>query len=408
MSEHTVTSSLATKIVIQQHSRLLRDTLVHWLASLPGYVVVGVTENKVDLTRLCTRSKPDIIVLEIGPESPAVFTRLCGEYQDGELHHAPYLIGLYGKLDVIALPHLRRAGVHRLVSVQSGLGGLHAALQAASTTRRPPVADELLTARELEVLSLICSGWATTRIAAALAISPHTVVNHTRRIFTKLNVRSRTQAAAKAAALGLFGEHPPRPVHNAAVRRLAQGNGDVVGPQPLILVDPTADEWSAAHAQGGDVVVVLSDSSSGSGVAEAVARGADAVLGDESLAEHLPPAMAMVRAGYLVAPAHPVRALLSTAHPTIAAPVLTRRERDILNSVAQGDTVRQTAQSLGIAIKTVQNEQRQLFCRLGVRNRTEALMLARGLGLVDPEYVRSASTDRIAGTIVLSLEASMD
>jgi DNA-binding CsgD family transcriptional regulator len=61
---------------------------------------------------------------------------------------------------------------------------------------------------------------------------------------------------------------------------------------------------------------------------------------------------------------------------------LTRRERDILASIAGGDTVRQTAQTLGIAIKTVQSEQRQMFSRLGAANRAEALILASGLGLV--------------------------
>jgi DNA-binding NarL/FixJ family response regulator len=279
----------------------------------------------------------------------------------------PYLIGLYARLDVVTVPKLLRAGVQQLVSVQSGLGGLHAALRTASTASRPAITVDLLTARELEVLALICSGWPTTRIATALAISPHTVINHTRRIFMKLNVRSRTQAAAEATARGLWHEPP---------------QVGVASTQPVILVDPGADEWSAARARGGDVVVVLTDPSSG-GVAEAVARGARAVLGAESVAEHLPLAMAMVRAGYLIAPAQPARALIATAHPNVAAPALTPRERDILNSVARGDSVRQTAQTLGIAIKTVQNEQRQLFGRLGVRNRTEALMLARGLGLVD-------------------------
>jgi DNA-binding NarL/FixJ family response regulator len=370
MSGHTLNSGPATRIALQQHSRLLRDSLAHWLTGLPGYVVVGVTANKVDLVRLCLRCQPDVIVLEIGPDGPAEFARPSGE-------RTPYLIGLYGTLEVIALPRLREVGVHRLVSVQAGLGGLHAALEAARTAhRRPQGGDDVLTERELEVLSLICGGWSTTRIAAALAISPHTVVNHTRRIFMKLDVRSRTQAAAKAAALGLCGE------------RGTPGHGLDRRAEPVVLVNPTAEEWSIARAQDPDVVVVLSDPRTGGGVAAAVARGAAAVLGDESLAEHLPHTMAMVRAGYLVAPAHPVRTLLAATHSSVAPLALTRRERDILNSVARGDTVRQTAQALGIAVKTVQNEQRQLFGRLGVRNRTEALMLARRLGLVDPHNVR--------------------
>jgi DNA-binding NarL/FixJ family response regulator len=74
--------------------------------------------------------------------------------------------------------------------------------------------------------------------------------------------------------------------------------------------------------------------------------------------------------------------LLAARMPQGRPVTLTRRERDILASIASGDTVRQTAQDLGIAIKTVQSEQRQLFSRLGATNRAEALILAGGLGLL--------------------------
>lgn len=366
--EHPVTNGLVTKIVLQQPNRLLRDMIVHWLASVPGYVVVGVTDTEQGLIRLCRRCTPDVVVLDIGAESP---TRIatCPVTERSRL---PYLIALYTRLDADAVPRLLRSGIRQLVSVQSGLDGLHAALQAARTSRRPAASADLLTAREMEVLALICSGWPTSRIAAALAISPHTVINHTRRIFAKLDVRSRTQAAAEATARGLFHEPPAY----------------VASTQPVVLVDPSPEEWSAARARGGDVVVVLSDPGSGGEIAEAVARGAKAVLGVTALAEQMPLALAMVRGGYLVAPAEPVRSLIATARPDSTVPALTRRERDILDSVARGDSVRQTAQALGIAMKTVQNVQRQLFCRLGAHNRTQALMLARGLGLVEQDRIR--------------------
>ena len=73
--------------------------------------------------------------------------------------------------------------------------------------------------------------------------------------------------------------------------------------------------------------------------------------------------------------------------PTDALPDLTPRERDILNSIASGDTVRQTARTLGIAQKTVENIQARLFRKLGVRNRSGAVALAHSLGLLDPEPI---------------------
>ncbi|MDR3470538.1 MAG: LuxR C-terminal-related transcriptional regulator [Devosia sp.] len=63
---------------------------------------------------------------------------------------------------------------------------------------------EPLSARELEVLPLIAEGLSNQEIAARLYLSLHTVKAHARNIYAKLGVSSRTQAAARARALGLL------------------------------------------------------------------------------------------------------------------------------------------------------------------------------------------------------------
>ena len=55
-----------------------------------------------------------------------------------------------------------------------------------------------LTAREVEVLRLVARGRSNPEIAAALVLSEKTVARHLSNIFTKLNVTSRTAAAAFA------------------------------------------------------------------------------------------------------------------------------------------------------------------------------------------------------------------
>jgi DNA-binding NarL/FixJ family response regulator len=55
---------------------------------------------------------------------------------------------------------------------------------------------ETLTERECEVLRLLADGKTDTAIAEALCLSKHTVNSHLRRIFLKLEVKNRTQAAA--------------------------------------------------------------------------------------------------------------------------------------------------------------------------------------------------------------------
>jgi LuxR family maltose regulon positive regulatory protein len=75
-----------------------------------------------------------------------------------------------------------------------------------SPTVAPPSSDlfEPLSDRELEVLHLIAEGLTNPEIASRLFISLHTVKTHTRNIYGKLGVHSRTQATARAQALGLL------------------------------------------------------------------------------------------------------------------------------------------------------------------------------------------------------------
>src|SRR6185312_11939230 len=64
------------------------------------------------------------------------------------------------------------------------------------------VAD--LTARELDVLRLIAEGRTNPEIGKALYMSPKTASVHVSRILSKLDVKTRTEAAGVAFRLGLL------------------------------------------------------------------------------------------------------------------------------------------------------------------------------------------------------------
>ena len=90
-----------------------------------------------------------------------------------------------------------------------------AAARALATLGATPAAQEVhrlqapgplpggLTAREAEVLRLVAAGRSNPEIAAALFLSKKTVARHLSNIFTKLDVPSRTAAAAYAFDHGL-------------------------------------------------------------------------------------------------------------------------------------------------------------------------------------------------------------
>jgi LuxR family maltose regulon positive regulatory protein len=63
---------------------------------------------------------------------------------------------------------------------------------------------EPLSERELEVLQLIAEGLTNREIASRLFLSPNTVKTHTRNIYGKLDTHNRTQAVARAGALGIM------------------------------------------------------------------------------------------------------------------------------------------------------------------------------------------------------------
>jgi len=63
---------------------------------------------------------------------------------------------------------------------------------------------EPLSERELEVLQLVAGGLTNQEIASRLFLSLNTVKAHCRNIYGKLGVRSRTQAVARASALGIL------------------------------------------------------------------------------------------------------------------------------------------------------------------------------------------------------------
>jgi DNA-binding CsgD family transcriptional regulator len=61
-----------------------------------------------------------------------------------------------------------------------------------------------LSRRELEVMRRVAVGRTNREIASELFLSPRTIDMHVRNILTKLNCRTRTEAATRAADLGLL------------------------------------------------------------------------------------------------------------------------------------------------------------------------------------------------------------
>jgi DNA-binding NarL/FixJ family response regulator len=117
-----------------------------------------------------------------------------------------------------------------------------------------------------------------------------------------------------------------------------------------------------------------------------VMGGADAVVTtDTATSEMIRRVELVARGGAMLGPAR-LRTLLERVRQrstrVTSSSDLTRRERQILVSIDRGESVKQTARSLGISPKTVENLQSRLFSKLDVRNRAQAVSHAHGLGLL--------------------------
>ncbi|MEJ3748200.1 LuxR C-terminal-related transcriptional regulator [Actinomycetes bacterium KLBMP 9797] len=335
------------------------------------------------------------------------------------------LVVVYERLSAAELAASQEAGVDTLVPASHGLDALLMLLhQHAEAARVGGAARSSgLTEQEREILTLTAAGHTVSRIAELLSLTPCTVENAKRRIYQKLAVSSQSHAVARAAALGLVNRLPitrPRAYamnslrlavlrgpdvparHQAAAALLSHQipfvtatdpGGDLAeyagaGSAPVVLVDPVPGDWPRAGEGWVPVLLVTSTPMTRADTLDALRRGATGIVAAERIGLALVPALTLAVSGHLTidpaAAAWLIDALGNRAGESDGGlPDLTTREGDILRSIAAGHTVRQTARSLGIAEKTVENTQARLFRKLGARNRAGALATAHALGLLE-------------------------
>jgi DNA-binding NarL/FixJ family response regulator len=109
-----------------------------------------------------------------------------------------------GARAVLLREHLEGRLVPAIEAALAGLVTLDEPLAEAALRSPARSLPEPLTPRETEVLQLVAEGLTNRRIGERLGISEHTAKFHVNAILGKLGARSRSEAVAAAARLGLL------------------------------------------------------------------------------------------------------------------------------------------------------------------------------------------------------------
>jgi DNA-binding NarL/FixJ family response regulator len=83
-------------------------------------------------------------------------------------------------------------------------GPAQATASATASATAKATAQEVLSAREAEVLGLVAEGLTDQEVAQRLYLSPRTVGQHLSSVYRKLGVRSRTAATREAVERGMI------------------------------------------------------------------------------------------------------------------------------------------------------------------------------------------------------------
>ncbi|GAA3140225.1 response regulator transcription factor [Planomonospora alba] len=210
----TEPSQTPVRLLIADDHPIVRDGIRGMFTGDPGFEVVGEAADGARAVELARALDPDVILMDLrmpGTDGVAAIKELA---RTGS--RARVLVLTTYDTDRDVLPAIE-AGATGYLLKDTGRDELVRAVRTAArgeAVLSPSVATRLLgqvrtpaaplSARELEILSLIAEGATNREVAARLFISEATVKSHVLHIYAKLDVNDRAAAVAAAFRRGLL------------------------------------------------------------------------------------------------------------------------------------------------------------------------------------------------------------
>jgi DNA-binding NarL/FixJ family response regulator len=216
---------VTVKVLVADDHGAIRAGLMLILGNAEGIEVVGEAADGAAAVRQARALKPDVVLMDVrmpGTDGITATRQVIAEglaevlvlttFDLDEYVHAALRAGAAGfLLKSVEAPRLIEAV--KLVAAGEGVLApqvtrklITAFARTAGKPAAAPAGLGDLTDREREVLGCLGAGLSNAQIATRLRIGETTVKTHVSRVLTKLDLRSRVQAAILAQENGLTGE----------------------------------------------------------------------------------------------------------------------------------------------------------------------------------------------------------
>jgi DNA-binding NarL/FixJ family response regulator len=207
-----MSSSTRIRIVCVDDHPIVREGLSGVLLLQSDMELVGEAGSGKEAVDLYRKLRPDVLVLDLRLRDMSGFDVMQQILSEFSAARILVLTSLEGDADIERALAL---GARGYVVKGTGREELVRAVRAVHAGKRhipaevaeklaEHLAAEKLSARELEVLSLIARGKSNKEVGAALRIAEDTVKMHVKNLLAKLGVNDRTEAVTVALQRGIF------------------------------------------------------------------------------------------------------------------------------------------------------------------------------------------------------------